>query len=63
MKVKVIICDICKKKIIGNENDIRIKYRAKSKWCLWYESGWNKIDICANCLNKIISAKEESDSE
>ena len=58
MKAKVIFCDICKE-IIDNDGDIRIKYRAKRKWYLWDESGWDKIDICANCLSKIISAKEE----
>ena len=63
MKAKVVFCDICKEKIIGDDGDIRIKYRAKRKWYLWYEGGWNRIDICANCLTKIISAKERSDSE
>jgi hypothetical protein len=63
MKAKVVFCDICKEKIIGDDGDIRIKYRAKRKWDLWYEGGWNRIDICANCLTKIISAKERSDSE
>ena len=64
MKARIHICDICKEKIIGKEDgDIRVKYRAKMKWWLWYESGWNRIEICANCLNKIISAKEESDDK
>ena len=63
MKAKVIFCDICKNKIIGDDGDVRIKYRAKRRWWLWYESGWERIDICANCLDKIIRAKEESDSE
>ena len=58
MKVKFVYCDICNDKIIGDGGDIRIKYRAKRKWYLWYEGGWNRIDICANCLSKIISAKE-----
>lgn len=63
MKAKVIFCDICMDRILGDDGDIRIKYKAKRRWCLWHESGWNRIDICANCLNKIISAKEESESE
>lgn len=63
MKAKVVFCDICKNKIIGNEGDIRIKYRAKRRWDLWYEGGWNRIDICANCLTKIIKTKEENDKE
>ena len=63
MKAKFIICDICKDKIIGDDGDIRIKYKAKRRWDLWYEGSWNRIDICDNCLNQIIRAKEESDSE
>ncbi len=63
MTAKVIICDICKDKIIGDDGDIIIKCRAKRRWFLWYEGGWNRIDICANCLTKIIKAKEGSDSE
>lgn len=31
MKAKVVFCDICKEKIIGDDGDIRIKYRAKKK--------------------------------
>ena len=62
MKAKVISCDICKNRIIGNDGDIRIKYRAKRKWYLWFESGWEKIDICSGCLNEIIKAREESDT-
>lgn len=59
MKVKLVYCDICKEKIVGDEGDVRIKYRAKRKWYSWWEEGWSRIDICADCLNKIISAKEE----
>lgn len=62
MKAKVVFCDICDR-IIGNDGDVMIKYRAKKRWDLWYEGGWDRIDICANCLNKIISAKEENDSK
>ncbi len=60
--MKATICDICKERIIGCTGDIKIKYRAKRKWCLWHEDGWVRIDICANCLDKIISAKERSDA-
>lgn len=61
--MKAVFCDICKNKIIGDDGDMKIKYRAKRKWYSWYECGWDRIDICANCLNKIIKAKEESDSK
>lgn len=63
MRAKVIFCDICKDKIIGNDGDVRMKYKAKMRWWLWYEGGWKKIDICASCLNKIILAKEEKEDE
>lgn len=63
MKAKVIFCDICKNRLIGDSGDIRIKYRAKRKWYLWFESGWDRIDICADCLDRIISAKEESEGD
>lgn len=61
--MKAVLCDICKNKIIGYDGDMKIKYRAKRRWDLWYEGGWNRIDICANCLNKIISAKEGSNNK
>lgn len=32
--MKAIICDICKDKIIGDDGDMKIKYRAKRKWYL-----------------------------
>lgn len=59
--MKIRICDICKKKMVYNSSDIKIKYRAYRRWEIWYEGGWNRIDICTDCLNKIISAKEGSD--
>lgn len=62
MKAKVIYCDICKERIIGNDGDVRIKYKAKMCWYLWYESGWLKIDICKNCLTSIIKAKQDIDN-
>ena len=61
MKAKVIFCDICKNKIIGDDGDIRLKYKAKRRWYLWDEGGWNKIDICSSCLNAVIKLKEKSE--
>lgn len=61
MKAKLIFCDICKNKIIGNDGDIIIRYKAKRRWYLWMEGGWEKIDICANCLRLIIKAGEEGE--
>lgn len=40
----------------------KIKYKAKRLWTSWYESIWEKIEICNECLNKIIKAKEEEDN-
>ena len=51
------VCDICKK----NEPDAKIKYkyRAKHFWQLGYEGGWEKIELCQKCLDKIIKAESE----
>ena len=51
------VCDLCKK----NEPDakIRYKYRAKHFWQLGYEGGWEKIELCQRCLDKIVKAKSE----
>lgn len=56
--MKIHVCDICK----CNYPDAKIKYkyRAKKAWDLWYECrGWEKIELCQDCLNKIIKAKSE----
>ena len=63
MKVKLNYCDICKNRLFGSDGDVRIKYRAKRKWINWYDFGWERIDICSKCLNKIISAKAESEDK
>lgn len=62
MKVKNRICDICKKELTRH-GDLQIKYKAKRQWVSWHESGWDSIDICERCLNRIISAKERNDSK
>lgn len=53
--MKVHVCDLCKK----NYPDLKIKYKAKRSWVLWYESGWDRIELCNECLDKIIKAKSE----
>lgn len=63
MKAKIFLCDICKNKVIGGQGDVRIKYHAKRKWFLWHEEGWERIDICASCLEKIILAREGEENE
>ena len=55
--MKIRVCDLCKK----NDPDAKIKYkyRAKHFWWLWYEGGWEKIELCQECLDKIIKAESE----
>lgn len=43
MKGTFVFCDICKDRI-GNNGDVKIKYKAKMRWWLWYEGGWKRID-------------------
>lgn len=56
--MKIHVCDICKR----NQPDAKIKYkyRAKKAWSLWCESGWDKIELCQDCLEKIIEAVKEA---
>ena len=51
------VCDLCKK----NSPDAKIKYKYKAKhfWVSWYESGWTKMELCQECLDKIIKAESE----
>lgn len=52
------VCDICQK----NSPRVQIKYKCKAKrfYMLALDSyGWERIDICQDCLGKIIKAKEE----
>lgn len=55
MKMKIHVCDLCKK----NEPDAKIKYkyRAKHSWVSWGEDGWDRIELCQECLDKIIAQK------
>lgn len=62
MKVKYRACDLCKRKLF-NEGDVKFKYKAKRKWYGYpMDSGWDKIEICAECLEKIIGAVKECDT-
>ena len=56
MKVKYRVCDLCGDELC-HDGDVRIKYKAKrhnERWITFYETEWKNIDICTNCLNKII---------
>ena len=62
MKININVCDICKKNV--PDAKIKYKYRAKKVWYLWHESGWEKIELCQECLDKIIEAdKVESENK
>ena len=49
MKTTTHVCDICK----HNQPDAKIKYkyRAKKAWYSWYENGWDRIELCQDCLD------------
>ena len=51
------VCNLCKK----NPPDAKIKYKYKAKlfWYSWYEGGWERIELCKECLDKIIKAESE----
>lgn len=59
-------CDLCGKPITQNGSTLigalKLKYKAKRSYeeidahCGW--SRWESVDICPDCLNKIIKAKE-----
>lgn len=55
------VCDLCKK----NPPDAKIKYKYKAKrfWYSWYEGGWEKIELCQECLDKIIKAESEDKND
>lgn len=62
--MEIHVCDLCKK----NSPDAEITYKYKAKrFCYWYVyDPWKKIELCEECLNKIIKAKEgmnESNSD
>lgn len=54
MKIKKHVCDICKR----NRPDAKIKYkyRAKKLCRLCWEYAWIKIELCQDCIDKIIEA-------
>ena len=59
MKTTIHVCDICR--INHPDAKIKYKYRAKKAWYSWHEHGWDKIELCQYCLDKIIEAdKAES---
>ncbi len=53
------VCDICKDNF--PDAKIKYKYRAKKVWYSWYERGWDRIELCQDCLDKIIEADKENE--
>lgn len=54
--MKAILCDICKRP----KTKYKIRYKAKKKhFIAWIGTVWEDIDICEECLNKIIKAKDQ----
>ena len=55
------VCDICKRN--SPDAKIKYKYRAKKAWFfsfdIWSENGWDRIELCKDCLDKIIKAVKE----
>jgi len=54
--MRINVCDICKK----NFPDLKIKYKYKAKkaWSSWGEEGWSRVELCQECLDKIINAEQ-----
>lgn len=43
------ICDICGKETHNYEKSLIIK----SRWILWHEAGWERLDICKDCAERM----------
>ena len=50
------VCDLCGDSFPNAK--IKYKYRAKRQWFDWMDSGWNRIELCEDCLTRIIEAKK-----
>ena len=55
------ICDICKENY--PDAKIKYKYRAKRHWSSWWEESWYRIELCQECLDKIIKGVQENSNE
>lgn len=55
------VCDLCEERT--PDAKIKYRYKAKRRWCLWWEEGWEKIELCEDCLKKIIYAKESEEKK
>lgn len=56
------VCDLCKKEIMARYEDVAYKFIVKKRWHSY--DGFTpyrekrKLDICFNCMRKIIDATE-----
>ena len=55
------VCNICKKNV--PDAKIKYKYRAKKFWWAIDAYGWERIELCQECLDKIIEADKKSEKE
>ncbi len=63
MKIVKRVCDLCEK--YPPYVKVAYKYKAKRKWTSipYGTSGWDRIELCENCLEAIIKSKESSDAD
>ena len=52
--MRITVCDICKQKY--PDAKIKYKYRGK-KWDKRFEQ-WRRIELCQDCLDKMIKEKD-----
>lgn len=58
----MIVCDICMRRYPSAK--IKYKYRAKKCCYLDFETCWEKIVLCEDCLNRIKEeARKDADNE
>jgi len=55
------VCDLCEARY--PDAKIKYKYKAKRRWFSWYEERWERIELCEECLKKIIYAEDKAESE
>ena len=53
------VCDVCQKELVRVK--IKYKYKAKKFWMSYGSCGWEKMELCNDCLNKIIRSKSKEE--
>lgn len=50
------VCDVCQ----YNPPTFKMKYKAKQLNPVhWFESKWEKVELCEWCLDRIVNVREE----